>query len=165
METVSGDLPFNRRIRTVLHSLCQPKMAIWLFGDFMIGKFVKSILKLGFCAVGLCGVVGTWDYTRQAKAAGYDYSLDAYRLSVVDRYGAEATIAFAMMDMSKAGAMRGIAAIDQAGLLSKVGLAMPERTLALTEPAAPGHVPDILASAATSLAPEISLYPRARVLR
>jgi hypothetical protein len=44
----------------------------------MIGKLVKSIFMLGFYAVGVCGVVGTWDYTRQAKAADYVYSFEDY---------------------------------------------------------------------------------------
>ncbi|GGB87901.1 hypothetical protein GCM10011363_00650 [Marivita lacus] len=131
----------------------------------MIGKLVKSIFKLGFYAAGLCGVVGTWDYTQQAKAADDDYSFDAYKLSVVDRYGDEAAIAFAVIDAARTSAVRGIAVIDEAGVLAKVGLAVPERALALTEPAAPVNAPLILASVATSLAPEISLYPRARVLR
>lgn len=131
----------------------------------MIGKLVKSTFKLGFYAVGLCGVVGTWDYTQQAKAADYNYSFDAYKLSVVDRYGEEAAIAFGVIDVAKAGAVRGITAIEEAGVLAKVGLVMPERALALTEPAAPVDAPVVLASVATSLAPEISLYPQARVLR
>ena len=85
----------------------------------MIGKLVKSIFKLGFYAAGLCGVVGTWDYTQQAKAADYDYSFDAYKLSVVDRYGDEAAIAFQVMDVAKAGAVRSINAIN--GVIVKSG--------------------------------------------
>ncbi|MFA8386575.1 MAG: hypothetical protein ACEPO2_13210 [Pelagibaca sp.] len=110
-------------------------------------------------------MVGIWDYTQQAKAADYDYSFDAYKLSVVDRYGEDAAIALGMVDVAKAGAVRSITAIDETGGLSKVGLAMPERALAVTEPAIPMDAPVLLASAATSLAREISLYPRARVLR
>ncbi|MCR9157749.1 MAG: hypothetical protein NXH80_10905 [Rhodobacteraceae bacterium] len=135
----------------------------------MIGKLLKSVFMLGFYAAGLCGVVGTWDYTHQAKVADYEYSFEEYKISVMDRYGAEAEFAFSILDMVVAGTKRGVVLIDETGLLAKVGISLPER---FTDPlhATSGSATQIaetvvLASASTLLAPEVSLYPRARVLQ
>lgn len=124
---------------------------------------------LCFYAAGLCVVVGTWDYTRQAKAAGYDYSFDEYKLSVMDRYGAEAEIAFAVLDMVKATVMQGLVLVDETGVLKRVGLELPEPGTippdSTSGALSPVAAPLVLASAASVFAPETSLYPKARAVR
>lgn len=135
----------------------------------MIGKLVKSIFMLGFYAVGVCGVVGTWDYTRQAKAADYVYSFEDYKKSVVDRYGPEASIAFAVIDTVKTGAAHGLELAEKSGMLASLGISLPRMTPepsdATSGAAVPLAAPLVLASAGSRLAPESSLYPRARVLQ
>ena len=135
----------------------------------MIGKLVKSIFMLGFYAVGVCGVVGTWDFTRQAKAADYAYSFDDYKASVADRYGAEAYIAFGVIDTVKTGAAQGLELAEKSGMLASLGISLPqpvpERSDATSGAATRDAATLVLASAGSRLAPEISLYPRARVFR
>lgn len=144
-------------------------MAASLSGVLMIGKLVKSIFMLGFYAVGVCGVVGTWDYTRQAKAADYVYSFEDYKKSVVDRYGPEASIAFAVIDAVKTGAAHGLELAERSGMLASLGISLPrmnpEPSDATSGAAVPLAAPIVLASAGSQLAPESSLYPRARVLQ
>lgn len=129
-------------------------------------KLLKSIFMLKFYAVGLIAVVGIWDYTREAKDAGYAYSIDDYKSSVTERYGKEAEIAFTVLDLAKATAVRGIELVDQTGVLAQVGI-----TLDATGSDTSGDTPIglgtgseviVLASAASGLAPEASLYPQAR---
>lgn len=139
----------------------------------MVVKMVRGLFKLGFYAGGLAAVVGTWDYTQQAKAAEYDYSFDKYKLSVMDRYGDEAGYAFSALDTAKSGAQAGMQWVSESGLLEKVGLDMPA-PIAAEEGQPVELVFEIergstsktiqLASAAQVLAPETSLYPRARAL-
>jgi hypothetical protein len=135
----------------------------------MVGKFLKSIFMLAFYAAGLSVVVGVWDYTRQAKAEGYDYSFEKYQVSVVDRYGAEAVIAFTLLDSIKDSAGIDPEGISFSGLISSVvdtvsdpGSASPK---SLEADVVVDSGPIILASAGSLLAPESSVYPRARALR
>lgn len=143
-------------------------MALSLLGVSMIGKLVKSIFMLGFYAAGLCAVVGIWDYTRQAKDAGYEYSFDEYTLSVTQRYGKDAEIGLAVLDVVKAGAMHGLALVDETGLLAEIGLVLPQENILPSEAGSGSVAQDqsaiLVASAASVLAPETSLYPRARTL-
>lgn len=129
-------------------------------------KSLKSIFMLGFYAVGLIAVVGIWDYTRQAKDAGYAYSFDDYRLSVAERYGAEAEIAFTVLDLAKATSIRGFDMVDQTGVLAnaEVTLDVTGSVTSGDSTVAPGTGSEVivLASAASVLAPESSLYPQAR---
>ena len=135
----------------------------------MIDTLLKSIVVLGFYVSGLGAVVGIWDYTRQAKEANYVYSLDAYKVSVMDRYGAEAAIAFKVIDIAKAGAVKGLDYAEKSGMLAQLGLTLPEllKQPAETDPGVAGQPASMIvfASAASPYAPESSLYPRARVLR
>lgn len=144
----------------------------------MIGKLLKSIFKLGFYAGGLGAVVAVWDYTQQAKAADYQYSYEEYKLSVMDRYGEEAVFALSTLESAKSGlktgAQAGLKLAEDSGLLEKIGIALPETVFEDdTQPVEIVIGPDgemviapvELAVATQALAPETSLFPRARVLR
>ena len=121
---------------------------------------------LGFYAVGLIAVVGIWDYTRHAKDAGYAYRFDDYKSSVAERYGKEAESAVMLLGLTKATALHGIEMVDQTRILAPVGITL-DATRSETSndtPSGPGTGPEVivLASAASVLAPESSLYPQAR---
>ncbi|WP_439524755.1 hypothetical protein [Marivita sp.] len=138
----------------------------------MIGKLLKSLFKLGFLATGLTGVIATWDYTQQAGASENGYSLEHYKVSVLDRFGDEAGYAFAAFDTAKSGVSSGLEWAEESGLLQQVGLDMPiqafdtdkEPVVATSADTVMIDAPVQLASAKLGLAPETSLFPRARVL-
>lgn len=144
-------------------------MAASLLGVLMFGKLFKSVFMLCFYAASLSLVVGIWDYTRQAKEADYQYSFEEYKLSVIDRYGAEAAIVFAVAETVKGGALRGLEIVEETGLLAKVGISLPDAGLepsdAISGAVDPLQASLILASTRVGFAPETSLFPRARVLR
>ena len=147
----------------------------------MFAKIVKGLFKLCFLTAGTATIVGIWDYTQQAKAAGYVYSYTQYQVSVLDRYGDEAAQAFAFLDTANAGLASGVAWVAETGLLETVGLSMPDTLMPESEDTL-ASVPiqqispqtatqeDVaqpiqLASVTGGLAPERSLLPRARVVQ
>lgn len=145
----------------------------------MIVSFVKGIFRLGFCAAGLVAGLVAWDYMQQVQAADYQYSIDEYKLSVMDRYGEEAVLALSMLESAqsgvKAGARFGLQLAEDTGLLDRFGLSLTQSDA--PPPVAPSVeamiAPDTelqiapvqFAVASQALAPESSLFPRARALR
>jgi hypothetical protein len=153
----------------------------------MVVKFFKGILKLGLYAIGLAAIVGIWDYTRQAKAADYDYSTAQYAASVLDRYGSEAEFVFSKLKVARNGLQSGVQWAGASDILNTVPLpsgVAPETNLgdtnrgdtspesadapaADTEDAVQGNATAEveLALAGGALAPKTSLFPRARAAR
>lgn len=148
----------------------------------MVVKFFKGIFKLGFYAVGLAAIVGIWDYTRQAKAADYDYSTAQYAVSVLERYGSEAEFVFSKLKVAQNGLQTGVQWAGASDILDTLPLpsgvapeANPGDTwpegvnepAADTEDAVQGNATAEaeLALAEGALAPETSLFPRARAAR
>lgn len=141
----------------------------------MIVSFVKGIFRLGFCAAGLVAGLVAWDYMQQVQAADYQYSIDEYKLSVMDRYGEEAVLALSMLESAqsgvKAGARFGLQLAEDTGLLDRFGLSLtqsdaPPSVEAMIAPDTELQIAPVqLAVASQALAPESSLFPRARALR
>lgn len=141
----------------------------------MIVSFVKGIFRLGFCAAGLVAGLVAWDYMQQVQAADYQYSIDEYKLSVMDRYGEEAVLALSMLESAqsgvKAGARFGLQLAEDTGLLDRFGLSLtqsdaPPSVEAMIAPDTELQIAPVqLAVASQALAPESSLFPRARAPR
>ncbi|WP_292289350.1 hypothetical protein [Marivita sp.] len=143
----------------------------------MLVKVLKSIFKLGVYAAGVAAVVGVWDYTRQAKAADFQYTVGAHAASLADRYGTEAQFAVGALDIAKGGVRNGLEWADNAGLLGKTGDASPTPEVEMAQSDLPEIESGVLAPVAepsdaveiaavrTVLAPETSLFPRVRALR
>lgn len=144
----------------------------------LIGKLVKGVVVMSAYTCGLVAVVGLWDYTQQAKTVDYEYSVEAYKLSVMDRYGAEAELAFGVMDTVTEAAWRGAEIVEETGILEKAGISLPERVVEPPQvilavgnsaevPVKDGSAegPMIVAAAQGVFAPESSLLPRARAAR
>lgn len=144
----------------------------------LIGKLVKGVVVMSAYTCGLVAVVGLWDYTQQAKAVDYQYSVEAYKLSVMDRYRAEAELAFGVMDTVTEAAWRGVDFVEETGILEKAGISLPERVVETPQVifavgnSAEGSVNDggaegpiVVAAAQGVFAPESSLLPRARAAR
>ena len=135
----------------------------------MIVKLFKNVFLLGFYAVGLVAVLGTWDYIRQAKAEAYDYTLLDYRESVLDRHGTKAEITFGLYDTAAGAAMRGAHMLEEAGVLRVVGIDLA--ALGLIPSESPSLSEKLIDAAfvqteeAPSRAPDRSLLSRARVLQ
>ncbi|WP_292285240.1 hypothetical protein [Marivita sp.] len=152
----------------------------------MVVKFLKGILKLGFYAAGLAAIVGIWDYTRQAKMANYDYSTAQYSVSVLDRYGAEAEFVLSRLEVARNGLQTGAEWAGASDMLDTLPLpsAVPSGVAAEAnqgETGSEGTIEPVagaegvvhvnataeveLALAESALAPETSLFPRARAAR
>lgn len=136
----------------------------------MIVKFIKGLAKLTLFAAGTVAVIGVWDYSQRAKAADDGYSVATYRASVLDRYGDDAGKVLAA---AKGGLANGYGWLAQSGAFDLVGLAerlgpADDEALGDALPAAAsaaGEPPLQLASAQEGLAPQTSLFPRARALQ
>jgi len=143
----------------------------------MLVKVLKSIFKLGVYAAGVAAVVGVWDYTRQAKAADFQYTVGAHAASLADRYGTEAQFAVGALDMVKGGVRNGLEWEGSTGLLGKSGDASPTPEVEMAQSDLPeieagafepGTEPSAAVEIAADrivLAPETSLFPRVRALR
>lgn len=136
----------------------------------MFVTVAKAIARLGVYAVGLAAVIGTWDFTQQAKAADYSYTFNDYRLSVADRLlGAENGYAASAYETARAGFRSGAAWMNASDVAGNVGLESDEVANVSARKgsrvAARGAAPVVLASADATLAPEVSLFPRARTPR
>lgn len=131
--------------------------------------FVKRVLRWIVTAtlriVGLVAILAVWDYTQQAKAAEYDYGFEDYPPSLMARYGDQIGYLVTAYQVGLAGANLGIGKIAESGILKSV---IPDAKADTVHPVplpTAAEEPVLVAANRTGLAPEISLFPRARVLR
>ena len=130
----------------------------------MLSKMVKRLPTLGFYAFGLGVLFVTWDFTQEAKAAGYDYSLSEYAASAVERHSDKTAFALAAIHVTQSKVRTGMSWVKESSTQALV--------LQSDGPAPTGADSGIGASVDTNsersafmtsqFAPERSLSPRAR---
>ncbi|MCK0150592.1 hypothetical protein MWU54_11190 [Marivita sp. S6314] len=117
--------------------------------------------------MGLAAILGAWDFFAQAKAAEGQYTLQKYATSVSERYGDDAaSIADSAGTLAKAGYRAGVAWTAETGWLEALGIEaiapQPDEAVVVMQDADSEVETIVVASAGAFVAPETSLFPRAR---
>jgi hypothetical protein len=131
----------------------------------MIFRWVfRSLVRIAVYVCGVVAVAGLWDYARQAQATDYAYSFAEYPPSVIARYGDEIGYVADGWEGVKSGLTSGLQMLADKGITESLGIDRFS-LFAPQPPALPAPEPVLIASLQSDLAPDTSLFPRARVLR
>ena len=136
----------------------------------MFRKLFKAIFKLGLYAACAGAIWAAWDFMQQSNAAGDDYGVAEHMASLDDRYGDDVReLGANAVIFAQDGYASAVAWAEGQGVFDMIGMDAPVleapaevETSAKVVPAGTEDATLVLASADAPLAPDTSLFPRAR---